>query len=130
MGTMTIGELAAAAHVGVETVRYYEREGLLPEPPRNRAGYRQYTDDDVWRLSFIRRGKALGFSLRDIGELLGLGEQRSVAGVRRVTEARLARVNDEMTELAQRRDDLQRLLATCADGADEDCANLTLRSSS
>ena len=122
---MTIGELAAAAQVGVETVRYYEREGILPEPPRSRSGYRQYNDDDLWRLNFIRRGKGLGFTLREISELLGLGEHRSAAEVRRVTKARLARVNDDLAALEQRRDDLRRLLATCDDGRDEDCVSLT-----
>jgi DNA-binding transcriptional MerR regulator len=121
---MTIGQLAAAAAVGVETVRYYEREGILPKPVRSQSGYRQYTSDDLWRLNFIRRGKALGFSLREIAELLGLGEQRSVAEVRRITEARLERVNEDLTNLQHRRDDLERLLATCDGGADEDCVSL------
>jgi MerR family copper efflux transcriptional regulator len=121
---MTIGELASAAKVGVETVRYYEREGILPEPERTKAGYRQYTDDDLWRLNFIRRGKALGFTLREISELLGLGGQRSVTEVRRITEGRLELVERDIDELGRRRDDLRRLLATCDGGADEDCVSL------
>ena len=129
MTTMTIGELAAAAGVGVETVRYYEREGILPEPARAASGYRQYTDDDVWRLEFIRRGKALGFTLREISELLGMGEARSVDEVRRLTEHRLARVEDDLSELQQRRDDLRRLLTTCNGNADDDCVSLTPRAS-
>lgn len=124
---MTIGELATSAGVGVETVRYYEREGILPEPARAASGYRQYTDDDVWRLEFIRRGKALGFTLREISELLGMGEARSVDEVRRLTEHRLARVEDDLNELQQRRDDLRRLLATCNGNADDDCVSLTPR---
>lgn len=122
---MTIGELATAAKVGVETVRYYEREGILPEPARSASGYRQYSDDDLWRLDFIRRGKDLGFTLREIAELLGLGEHRSAVEVRRVTEARLTRVNDDLALLEQRRDNLQRLLATCNGGAEDDCVSLT-----
>lgn len=122
---MTIGELATAAKVGVETVRYYEREGILPEPARSASGYRQYSDDDLWRLDFIRRGKDLGFTLREIAELLGLGEHRSAVEVRRVTEARLTRVNDDLAQLEQRRDNLQRLLATCNGGAEDDCVSLT-----
>jgi MerR family copper efflux transcriptional regulator len=124
---MTIGELATAAQVGVETVRYYERKGILPEPARTASGYRQYTDDDLWRLNFIRRGKSLGFALREISELLGLGEHRSVVEVRRVTEARLTRVNDDLAQLEQRRDDLRRLLATCDGGQDVDCTSLMPR---
>lgn len=122
---MTIGELATAAKVGVETVRYYERKGVLPEPARSASGYRQYSDDDLWRLDFIRRGKDLGFTLREIAELLGLGEHRSAVEVRRVTEARLTRVNDDLALLEQRRDNLQRLLATCNGGAEDDCVSLT-----
>lgn len=122
---MTIGELATAAKVGVETVRYYERKGVLPEPARSASGYRQYSDDDLWRLDFIRRGKDLGFTLREIAELLGLGEHRSAVEVRRVTEARLTRVNDDLAQLEQRRDNLQRLLATCDGGAEDDCVSLT-----
>ncbi len=80
---MTIGELASAAHVNIETIRYYEREGILPEPPRTPAGYRQYTEADRWRLAFIRRGKTLGFTLKEIAELLGAGKHRSVDEVGR-----------------------------------------------
>ena len=58
--------------MNVETIRYYEREGILPEPPRTAAGYRQYSDVDRWRLAFIRRGKDLGFTLKEIAELLSV----------------------------------------------------------
>ena len=71
MGSFTIGRLAETAGVNVETVRYYERRGLLEQPPRPGQGYRQYSDADVWRLQFIRRGKDLGFTLAEIAELLG-----------------------------------------------------------
>ena len=70
--TLTIGALARAAEVGVETIRFYERKGLLPEPPRTLAGYRQYPGDTVARVKFIRRAKGLGFALREILELLDL----------------------------------------------------------
>ena len=69
---LTIGALASAAEVGIETIRFYERKGLLPEPPRTQAGYRQYTPDTVHRLRFIRRAQGLGFSLAEISELLDL----------------------------------------------------------
>ena len=72
MKAMTIGEVAKAAEIGVETVRFYEREGLIAEPPRRRSGYRQYPADTVRRLRFIRRAKELGFTLAEIGELLDL----------------------------------------------------------
>ena len=70
MEHLSIGEVAKAAEVGVETVRFYEREGLIAEPPRRQSGYRQYPSDTVPRLRFIRRAKDLGFTLKEVGELL------------------------------------------------------------
>ncbi len=72
MQIMTIGKLAKQASVGIDTVRFYEREGLLPEAQRTDSGYRLYSPDDVDRLRFIRRAKNLGFSLDEITELLEL----------------------------------------------------------
>jgi MerR family copper efflux transcriptional regulator len=123
--TMTIGELAAAARVNIETIRYYEREGILPEPPRTASGYRQYDDTDRWRLAFIRRGKGLGFTLREIAELLGAGEDRSVAEVLRVAASRLVQVDRDITGLTRSRNQLERLIETCETGSDEDCLELT-----
>ena len=71
-GSLSIGQLAKQAGVGVETVRFYEREGLLAEPERRQSGYRQYQNDTVQRLLFIRRAKELGFTLKEIKELLKL----------------------------------------------------------
>ncbi len=123
-GTMTIGELAAAARVNIETIRYYEREGILPEPPRTASGYRQYDATDQWRLAFIRRGKGLGFTLKEIAELLGAGEDRSVAEVLRVASGRLAQVEHDITDLERSRDQLQRLIETCEAGSNQDCLEL------
>lgn len=122
--TFTIGELAAHAGVGVETIRFYERQGILPEPPRSAAGYRRYGDVDRWRLAFILRGKALGFSLRDIGELLGAEQQRSIGDVLRVTANRIERVEDELAELGRHRDRLRSLLLTCEHGDGDACLAL------
>jgi len=72
MDTLTIGQLAQDAQVKVDTVRYYERRGLIPKPPRGKSGYRQYSPDDVARIQFIRRAQELGFTLNEIGELLAL----------------------------------------------------------
>ncbi len=72
MKGLTIGQLAKKARVNVETVRYYERRGLIPEPPRLESGYRQYTLDAVNRLCFIKRAQHLGFTLKEIGQLLAL----------------------------------------------------------
>jgi MerR family transcriptional regulator, copper efflux regulator len=122
--TMTIGELAAAARVNIETIRYYEREGILPEPPRTASGYRQYSDVDRWRLAFIRRGKGLGFTLKEIAELLGAGEDRSVTEVVALAEKRLTLVDREIDALARSRDQLRRLIETCETGSDDDCLDL------
>jgi DNA-binding transcriptional MerR regulator len=122
--TYSIGELAAVAGVGVETIRFYERRGILPEPPRTPSGYRVYSPIDRWRLGFIHRGKALGFTLAEIGTLLGAGEQRSVDDVRRVAEHRLAQVEEELTELARRRERLRTLVHACAAGPGDECLEL------
>ncbi|HKA04646.1 MAG TPA: MerR family transcriptional regulator, partial [Acidimicrobiales bacterium] len=87
---MTIGALATAAGISVETIRYYERRGLLPAPGRTGAGYRQYSGDDLWRLGFIRRAKDLGFTLAEITELLGRRTDRSVLEVLAAAQAKLA----------------------------------------
>jgi DNA-binding transcriptional MerR regulator len=122
--TYRIGELAALARVGVETIRFYERRGILPEPPRTSSGYRIYSSLDRWRLDFIRRGKTLGFTLAEIGTLLGAGEHRSVEDVRRVAEHRLAQVEQELAELAGRRDRLRSLVHTCVVGPGDQCLEL------
>ncbi len=122
--SMSIGELAAAARVNVETIRYYEREGILPEPPRAASGYRQYSEADRWRLAFIRRGKGLGFKLKEIAELLGAGEERSVTEVVALAENRLALVDREIDALTRSRDQLRRLIETCETGSDDDCLDL------
>ncbi len=72
MKEMTVGRLAKTAGVNIETIRYYERRGLLPEPTRKESGYRLYSDEDVKRLQIILRAKELGFALREIQELLEL----------------------------------------------------------
>ena len=117
MGTYTIGKLAEAAGVHVETVRYYERRGLLAEPPRTAAGYRQYADDDLWRLRFIARGKSLGFTLAEVAELLGPGGPeagRSADAVLAAARARLAAVEEQERALARTRGRLEQLADLCA----------------
>ena len=72
MSSLTIGELAREGQVNLETIRYYEREGLMPPPPRKKSGHRIYADSDVRRLRFIKRAQALGFTLREVRELLAI----------------------------------------------------------
>lgn len=113
--TLTIGKLATAVGVGVETIRFYEREGLLPEPPRKRSGYRQYPANAVARVQFIRRAKDLGFTLKEIAELLRLrvDPDKSCADVRQLAKAKIADVDAKMADLARIKGALQRLARTC-----------------
>ena len=114
MSPLTIGKLANAAGVGIDTVRFYERAGLLNKPQRTASGYRLYAESDVARLRFIRRAKALGFSLEEIAELLRLndgGGRR--AAVRAVAGQRLAEIEQKLSELSLMRDALRRLVLRC-----------------
>ena len=121
MSGLTIGKLAAAAGVHVETVRYYERRGLLEQPTRRPgSAYREYSDDDVWRLQLIGRAKQLGFTLAEIGELLGESGGRSNEAVLAAARAKLASVESQVAELAALRVRLERLTDACASG-DGDC---------
>jgi DNA-binding transcriptional MerR regulator len=127
---MSIGQLADAAGVHVETLRYYERRGLLPEPPRSPAGYRQYGQPDLGRLAFIARAKSLGFTLAEVRDLLqksrslsGFGTAPAEGEVRVLELARrtLSTIEARRHELDQIEDRLRRLLEVCADPANEDC---------
>ena len=112
---MRIGQLSRDSGIPLDTIRYYERLGLLPAPARSASGYRHYTDDDIARLSFIRRAKALGFSLAEIGELLALSSARDddMAQLRARTAATLASVEHRITELERMRAGLRTLLEQC-----------------
>jgi MerR family mercuric resistance operon transcriptional regulator len=117
----TIGGLARAAGVGVETVRYYQRRGLLPEPARPPGEIRRYSAADVKRLRFIRRAQAAGFTLDQIGELLALDRTDDRARVRELATGRLAALDARIAELDQARAALERLRATCASGRNGPC---------
>lgn len=112
---LSIGRLARAADVGVETIRFYEREGLLPEPARTASGYRQYPLDTIDRLGFVRRAKRLGFSLAEIRELLALahadGER---ARVKAIAEQKLSVIEQRIGELTRMRDALTGLTHQCS----------------
>src|SRR6266568_3121827 len=86
MSTLTIGQVAKEAGVGVETLRYYEREGLVKEPPRRVSGYRQYPEDVVKRIHFIKRAQELGFSLKEIAELLALRVDPQTPALEQITQ--------------------------------------------
>jgi len=110
---LTIGDVAKAADVNVETIRYYERRKLFPPPPRTRSGYRQYTDEAVRRLRFIKRAQGLGFTLTEIEELLALRVHHAGAcgPVERRVRQKLAVVEQKLDELRR----LQRVLGRLAD---------------
>src|SRR5919106_6046 len=101
MGGMTIGQVAKHAGVGVETVRFYERRGLLDAPPRRASGYRQYSPDVVRRIQFIKRAKDLGFSLREICELLSLrvDPDTTCDEVKQRAEAKIADIKTKLRDL-------------------------------
>ena len=117
---MTIARLGAAAGVGVETVRYDQRRGLLPVPA-SAGAVRRYDEQDVRRLRFIRRAQAAGFTLEEIGELLALDRTDDRARVRELASERLAALDARIAELEGSRAALERLRATCASGRKGPC---------
>jgi MerR family mercuric resistance operon transcriptional regulator len=111
---MTIAKLARAADVGVETVRYYQRRGLIPVPrAAGKTAYRQYDGDHLQRLLFIRKAQAAGFTLEEIKELLALDRTRDRARVRELAGKRLEALARQAEELETSRKALQRLLGAC-----------------
>ena len=112
---LTISRLAASAQVHVETVRYYQRRGLLPEPARPLGGIRRYGPAEISRLQFIRRAQAMGFSLDEIAELLKVQGQRACDSTRLLTEHKLADVRRRLAELHELERDLEQLVRECSD---------------
>lgn len=116
--SLSIGGLAHAAGVPITTLRFYERKGLLPPPPRRTSGYRRYDRDAVQRLRFIQAAKALGFSLHEITELLALqvGCGRTCKNVRQHTERKVTDVDARILQLQCFKRALQKLVVQCAAG--------------
>lgn len=112
---LTIGALADAVGVGRETVRFYERKGLLPDPPRTASGYRNYPPESVERLRFIRRAQGLGFTLEEISELLSLrvDEVAACGTVEARAREKLTNVAQKLTELRRMKKALERLVEAC-----------------
>lgn len=126
MAGLTIGKLAAGEGVGVETVRFYQRKGLLALPVRTGSGFREYAEDDRRRLAFIRRARRLGFTLGEIGDLLGPAEGRSSGDIIRAAEAKLGVIGEQIRELTVLQCRLRRLVAVCEHGSSDDCVALHL----
>lgn len=125
---MNIGQLSRRTGVPIDTVRYYEKQHLLPPPTRTASGYRHYEADDVLRLTFIRRAKTLGFTLEEIRDLLALSRADSgdVAAIRAAAASKLIDVEQRIAELTRVRDGLQSLVNACpGHGALDQCPILS-----
>jgi MerR family transcriptional regulator, copper efflux regulator len=122
MEALGIGQLAKRGGVGIDTVRYYERNGLLTPHTRLASGYRRYSELELARLRFIRRAQALGFTLKEIKELLALSAQRDVGRVKRSAQAKLKDVKSRIAALERMRDGLATLIDACpGHGRAADC---------
>ncbi len=118
----TIGRLAAAVGAHVETIRYYQRRKLIPEPVRPIGGVRRYTEADAERLRFIKRAQAMGFTLAEIEGLLRLRTRRSCRATRELAAVKLQIVDDRIRDLHQLRNALATLIAECdANAEDSTC---------
>ncbi len=116
MHTLRTGELAQEAGVNVETLRFYERKGLLPDPPRRASGYREYPPEAVGRIRFIKRAQELGFSLREIQELLALRVRpdTTCTQVRKRAKEKVVNVQQKIADLQAIERALKKLVSTCS----------------
>jgi MerR family mercuric resistance operon transcriptional regulator len=122
--SLTIGTLAAAGGVGVETIRFYQRKGLLQQPTRD-SGIRRYGTEDVRRLRFIRQAQVAGFKLQEIKELLELDAGKDRRRARELAKARIEVLNANIAELERAREALRRLSRECAEGKTGPCPILS-----
>jgi MerR family Zn(II)-responsive transcriptional regulator of zntA len=119
MAYLKIGELAEATDTSAETLRFYEAEGLIPPPRRSDAGYRLYGAEDERRVHFIRRARAMGFSLKAVADLLSLqvDRQSSTCGeVKELAELKLAEIDERISELTKMKAALKQVTEACAGG--------------
>lgn len=126
MSSLTIARLGAQAGVGVETIRYYQRRGLLPLPQRPESGglgggIRRYDESDVQRLRFIRSAQAAGFTLEEIGKLLACDPVADRASIRALAERRIAAIDQQIATLSAARQSLTRLAGQCGSGSEGPC---------
>lgn len=118
--SFTIGKLADIAGVNIETIRYYQRKGLIKEPARPAQGYRKYSQSVVETIRFIKRAQQLGFSLREISELLKLGNGHC-ADVREHAEIKLKKVEQQIRDLETLKNTLRKLIQQCRQGKSQHC---------
>lgn len=116
---LTIGRLARDAGVNVETVRYYQRRGLLPEPPRGAGAIRHYRDEDADRLRFIKRAQSMGFSLTEVESLLQVKQRCSCRETQALASQKLLAIDERIRELKRFRRDLSRWIADCGANVDD-----------
>ncbi|WP_428937761.1 MerR family transcriptional regulator [Fontivita pretiosa] len=124
MTGLSTSELAKRAGINLASIRFYERQGLLPKPPRTPSGYRMFPPDSARRVRFIKRAQELGFTLKEIKQLLALrlDPDTSCADVRRRAEAKLADIDQKIRDLKRMKATLARLAAVCpGQGATSDC---------
>jgi len=117
MSLMTISQLAKAADVGVETVRYYQRRGLLPTPLLPTGSIRRYDQNALSRLRFVKRAQLLGFSLDEISELLDLDEHEDRSLARKIASEKLIRIEAQLAQLESMKQALAELVRCCAHGS-------------
>ncbi len=128
MGYLKIGELASQTDTSAETLRYYESEGLLPEPRRSDSGYRLYTPLDVRRVQFVRRARGMGFSLKEVSELLSLQVEKEAATcgeVKLLAEQKLVAISEKLAELTKMKAALQQITDACT-GGEETAAHCSI----
>ncbi|MHA6720421.1 MerR family transcriptional regulator [Sphingomonas sp. RS6] len=120
---LTIGEMGKATNTKIETIRYYERIGLLPKPARTSSNYRDYGQAELGRLSFIRRSRDLGFSLDQVRALLGLSDDKSCdcAGIDRIAHQHLVEVDRKIADLQALRRELKAVIDSCDGGTVAEC---------
>ena len=119
---MKIGELAKIADVNIDTIRYYEKAGVLPEPLRRPSGYRDYDESTLRRLRFVRNAKRLAFSLLEITELLALSSGSDMAHIRNAAKDKLATVEARITDLTRMKEALGHIIRECpGHGPGEEC---------
>ncbi|MBX3710422.1 MAG: helix-turn-helix domain-containing protein [Lysobacter sp.] len=123
MDSLTIGQLANATATKAETIRYYERIGLLLAPPRSAGNYRTYGPLDVQRLGFVRRARELGFSIEQIRELLSLGvdAEQDCGDIDQLTRAHVTRIEEKIADLQRLKDELFAMLRACPGGTVAQC---------
>ena len=120
---LTIGEMGKATNTKIETIRYYERIGLMPEPARTSSNYRDYGQAELGRLSFIRRSRDLGFSLDQVRALLGLSDDKNCdcAGIDRIANQHLLEVDRKIADLRALRRELKAVIDSCDGGTVAEC---------